>query len=101
MGQQEQKKEINGSKKDSKGCSPEKMVQGEVGRCPIGEALRQTTGRKARYAFCRPSKRVSKKTPVTAKELTPAQKRSRVAQKKKLGQPAGKPRRVKSVRKNK
>jgi len=48
--------------------------------------------------YCRPSKRVSSKTPVTASELTPSQKRKRVAQKKRLGQPAGKPRRVKSVK---
>jgi len=49
--------------------------------------------------YCRPSKRVSSKTPVTASELTPSQKKKRIAQKKKLGQPAGKPRRVKSVKK--
>lgn len=49
--------------------------------------------------YCRPSKRVSSKTPVTASELTPSQKKKRIAQKKRLGQPAGKPRRVKSVRK--
>jgi hypothetical protein len=48
--------------------------------------------------YCRPSKRVSSKTPVTASELTPSQKRKRIAQKKRLGQPAGKPRRVKSVK---
>ena len=49
--------------------------------------------------YCRPSKRVSSKTPVTASELTPSQKKKRIAQKKRLGQPAGKPRRVKLVRK--
>ena len=48
--------------------------------------------------YCRPSKRVSSKTPVTASELTPSQKRKRIAEKKRLGQPAGKPRRVKSVK---
>jgi len=48
--------------------------------------------------YCRPSKRVSSKTPVTASELTPSQKRKRIEQKKRLGQPAGKPRRVKSVK---
>tara|TARA_R100001163_G_C4992460_1_gene144550 strand:+ start:85 stop:354 length:270 start_codon:yes stop_codon:yes gene_type:complete len=48
--------------------------------------------------YCRPSKRVSSKTPVTASELTPSEKRKRIAQKKRLGQPAGKPRRVKSVK---
>ncbi len=49
--------------------------------------------------YCRPSKRVRSKTPVTASELTPSQKKKRIAQKKRLGQPAGKPRRVKSVKK--
>ena len=48
--------------------------------------------------YCRPSKRVSSKTPVTASELTPSQKKKRIAQKKRLGQPAGKPRRVASLR---
>jgi len=48
--------------------------------------------------YCRPSKRVSSKTPVTASELTPSEKKKRISQKKRLGQPAGKPRRVKSVK---
>ena len=66
-----------------------------------GKPCGRQQGEKRGTPYCRPSKRVSKKTPVTAKELTPSQKRSRIAQKKRLGQPAGKPRRVKSVRKNK
>jgi hypothetical protein len=33
--------------------------------------------------------------------LTASQKRSRIAQKKRRGQPAGKPRRVKSIRRKK
>jgi hypothetical protein len=33
--------------------------------------------------------------------LTASQKRSRIAQKKRLGQPAGKPKRVKSVKRKK
>ena len=33
--------------------------------------------------------------------MTSAEKRSRVAQKKRLGQPAGKPRRVKSLKRKK
>ena len=47
--------------------------------------------------YCRPSKRVSERTPVTASEITTAQKKKRIAEKKKLGQPAGKPKRVKPV----
>ena len=48
--------------------------------------------------YCRPSKRVSSKTPKTTSEMTAKEKRSRVAQKKKLGQPAGRPKRVKSLK---
>jgi hypothetical protein len=66
-----------------------------------GKPCGRQAGEKRGTPYCRPSKRVSKKTPVTAKELTPSQKRSRIAQKKKLGQPAGKPKRVKAVRKKK
>ena len=51
--------------------------------------------------YCRPSKRISSKTPKTASELTASEKRSRIRQKNKLGQPAGKPRRVKPVRRRK
>jgi hypothetical protein len=50
---------------------------------------------------CRPSKRVSSKTPKTSGEMTAAQKKSRIAQKNRLGQPAGKPRRVASLRRKK
>jgi len=41
---------------------------------------------------------VSSKTPKTAGEMTAAQKKKRIAQKKRLGQPAGKPRRVAPLR---
>jgi hypothetical protein len=51
--------------------------------------------------YCRPTKRISKKTPKTASEMTSAEKRSRIRQKNKLGQPAGAPRRVKSLRRKK
>ena len=49
--------------------------------------------------YCRPSKRVSERTPVTASEMTSSQKARKVSEKKKLGQPSGKPRRVKPVKK--
>lgn len=66
-----------------------------------GKACGRRKGEKRGTPYCRPSKRVSSKTPATASELTPAQKRSRIAQKKRLGQPAGKPKRVKSVKRKK
>lgn len=63
-----------------------------------GKPCGRKKGEKRGTPYCRPSKRVSKKTPKTSGELTASEKRSRVAQKKRLGQPAGKPRRVQSVK---
>jgi len=64
-----------------------------------GKPCGRRKGEKRGTPYCRPSKRVSKKTPVTASEISSSQKKSRIAQKKELGQPAGKPRRVKSIKK--
>jgi hypothetical protein len=66
-----------------------------------GKACGRQKGEKRGTPYCRPSKRVSKKTPKTASEMSSAEKRSRISQKKRLGQPAGKPRRVKSLRRRK
>ncbi len=66
-----------------------------------GKPCGRQAGEKRGTPYCRPSKRVSSRTPVTASEMSASQKRSRIAEKKKLGQPAGKPRRVKQVRKKK
>tara|TARA_R100000773_G_scaffold35882_1_gene30905 strand:+ start:174 stop:485 length:312 start_codon:yes stop_codon:yes gene_type:complete len=63
-----------------------------------GKPCGRQKGEKRGTPYCRPSKRVSKKTPKTASELTSSEKKSRISQKKRLGQPAGKPRRVKAVR---
>jgi hypothetical protein len=66
-----------------------------------GKPCGRQKGEKRGTPYCRPSKRVSSKTPVTSGELSASEKRSRIAQKKRIGQPAGKPRRVKAIRKNK
>ena len=66
-----------------------------------GKPCGRRKGEKRGTPYCRPSKRVSSRTPVTASEMTASQKRSRISQKKRLGQPAGKPRRVKAVRRGK
>ena len=64
-----------------------------------GKACGRKKGEKRSTPYCRPSKRISSKTPKTSSEMTSAEKRSRISQKKRLGQPAGKPRRVASLRK--
>tara|TARA_R100000388_G_C7161512_1_gene119463 strand:+ start:384 stop:656 length:273 start_codon:yes stop_codon:yes gene_type:complete len=63
-----------------------------------GKPCGRQKGEKRGTPYCRPSRRVSSKTPKTASEMTKAEKRSRISQKKKLGQPAGKPRRVKPLK---
>ena len=64
-----------------------------------GKACGRQKGEKRGTPYCRPTKRVSSKTPKTSSEMTSAEKRSRISQKNRLGQPAGKPRRVASLRK--
>lgn len=78
---------------DLKRWFKEKWVDVRTGK-PCG----RRKGEKRGTPYCRPSKRVSQETPKTSKEMTASEKRSRISQKKSLGQPAGKPRRVKSLR---
>ena len=66
-----------------------------------GKACGRGKDEKRGTPYCRPSKRISKKTPKTTGEMTAAEKRSRISQKKRLGQPAGKPKRVQSLRRKK
>ena len=66
-----------------------------------GKACGRSKGEKRSTPQCRPSKRVSSKTPKTASEITASEKRSRIKQKNKLGQPPGKPKRVKAVKRRK
>ena len=66
-----------------------------------GKACGRRKGEKRGTPYCRPTKRISSKTPKTESEMSASEKRKRISQKKRLGQPAGKPRRVKSVRRKK
>ena len=66
-----------------------------------GKTCGRRKGEKRGTPYCRPTKRISSKTPKTASEMTSKEKRSRIRQKAKIGQPAGKPRRVKALRRKK
>jgi len=66
-----------------------------------GKPCGRQKGEKRGTPYCRPSKRVTAKTPATASEISSEQKNKRIAQKKQMGQPAGKPKRVKAIRRNK
>lgn len=74
----------------------EKWIDVRTGK-PCGR--RKGDGRGVPY--CRPSKRISSKTPKTSGEMSASEKRKKIAEKKRLGQPAGKPRRVKSLKRRK
>ena len=74
----------------------EKWIDVRTGK-PCGRRKREKRG----TPYCRPSKRISSKTVKTAGEMTAAEKRQKIAEKKRLGQPAGKPRRVKNVKRKK
>ena len=66
-----------------------------------GKPCGRKKGEKRGTPYCRPSRRVSSKTPKTAGEMSASEKRRKIREKKRLGQPAGKPRRVSPTRRRK
>ena len=88
-------------RKTKKGAPLKRGFKEEWKDVRTGKPCGRRKGEKRGTPYCRPSKRVSSKTPKTSGEMTAAEKRSRISQKKSLGQPAGKPRRVKSLKRRK
>ena len=86
-------------RKTKKGAALKRWFKEDWVDVKTGKPCGRKKGEKRGTPYCRPSKRVSSKTPKTSSEMTKAEKSSRVAQKKRIGQPAGKPRRVKSLKK--
>ncbi len=74
----------------------EKWIDTRTGK-PCG----RTKGDGRGVPYCRPSKRISSKTPKTSGEMSASEKRKKEREKKGLGQPKGKPRRVKNVKRRK
>ena len=99
--EKEEKKEIMAVRKTAKGASLKRWFKEKWIDVRTGKPCGRSKGEKRGTPYCRPSKRVSSKTPKTASELTASEKRSRIAQKKKQGQPSGKAKRVKSVKRKK
>jgi len=88
-------------RKTKKGADLKRWFKEEWVDVRTGKPCGRKEGEKRGTPYCRPKKRVSSKTPKTAVEMTAAEKKSRVAQKKRLGQPAGKPRRVAALKRKK
>lgn len=85
-------------RKTKEGAKLKRWFKEEWKDVRTGKACGRQEGEKRGTPYCRPTKRVSKDTPKTASEMTAGEKRSRIAEKKKLGQPAGAPKRVKPLR---
>ena len=81
-------------RKTKKGAALKRWFKEDWKDVRTGKPCGRKKGEKRDTTYCRPSKRVSSKTPKTSKEMTASEKRSKVREKSKLGQPAGKPRRV-------
>ena len=87
--------------KTKKGAALRRWFKEEWIDVRTGKPCGRRKGEKRGVPYCRPKKRVSSATPKTASEMSASEKRKKIAEKKRLGQPAGKPRRVKSVKRKK
>ena len=88
-------------RKTEKGAALKRWFKEDWKDVKTGKACGRKKGDKRDTPYCRPTKKVSSKTPKTSGEMSAAEKKKKVAEKKKLGQPAGKPRRVKPVSRKK
>ena len=88
-------------RKTKKGASLRRWFKEEWIDVRTGKPCGRSADEKRGVPYCRPKKRISSETPKTAGEMSASEKRKKITEKKKLGQPAGKPRRVKSVKRRK
>jgi len=85
-------------RKTKKGAALKRWFKEDWVDVKTGKPCGRKKGESRSTPYCRPSKRVSSKTPKTSKEMTSSEKRSKIREKNKLGQPAGKPRRVSAAK---
>lgn len=85
-------------RKTEKGASLKRWFKEEWTDVRTGKACGRAKGEDRGTPYCRPKKRISSKTPKTAGEMSASEKRSKIREKKALGQPAGEPRRVSPVK---
>ncbi len=88
-------------RKTEKGASLKRWFKEDWKDVSTGKACGRKKGDGRGTPYCRPSKRVSEKTPKTSGEMSSAEKKKKVTEKKRLGQPAGKPKRVSATKRSK
>ena len=80
--------------KTKKGASLKRWFKEEWTDVRTGKPCGRSEGEKRGVPYCRPKKRISSETPKTASEMSSSEKRRKINEKKRLGQPAGKPKKV-------
>lgn len=85
-------------RKTAKGASLKRWFKEEWIDVRTGKACGRSKGENRGVPYCRPKKRISPATPKTASEMSSSERSKKIAEKKKIGQPPGKPRRVKPVK---
>ena len=88
-------------RKTAKGAALKRWFKEDWKDVSTGKPCGRKKGEDRATPYCRPTKRVSSKTPKTSGEMTTAEKSTRVSQKKRLGQPAGAPKRVAPTKRRK
>jgi len=91
---QEEGGQVMAVRKTAKGAALKRWFKEDWKDVRTGKACGRKEGEKRGTPYCRPTKKVSSKTPKTSGEMTASEKRKKITEKKRLGQPAGKPRRV-------
>ena len=85
-------------KKTKKGADLKRWFKEKWVDVRTGKPCGRRKGEKRGTPYCRPSKRISSETPKTSGEMSSSEKAKKIREKKRLGQPAGKPRRVASLK---
>lgn len=88
-------------RKSKEGASLKRWFKEEWIDVKTGKPCGRSKGDGRSVPYCRPKKRISSDTPKTAGEMSAKEKAKKIKEKKRLGQPKGKPRRVKPVKKKK
>ena len=88
-------------RKTAKGAALKRWFKEDWKDVKTGKPCGRKKGESRGTPYCRPSKRISSKTPKTSGEMTKTEKSKRIAQKKRLGQPAGKQKRVAPLKRRK
>jgi len=88
-------------RKTKKGAALKRWFKEDWKDVRTGKSCGRQKGEKRGTPYCRPTKRVSSKTPKTASEMSASEKRKKISEKKRLGQPAGKPRRAAPAKRKK